>query len=157
MTTDREKFLQAIQSAEEIAASLESLQGEITSYKTASKELDEVRRDLAEFTGKSQLIAEGMNKILKIIQSISGPEILSTQRQISSTLEVKHKELQSDMYSLRKQVSENQTDLKQEHLSIDQQVKDQQAVIDKLKMPITVAAVASVLAVILSLLVLVMR
>lgn len=49
MATDKERLIEAIQSADQFAFSLEALQGEIVSYQTAKKELAKVSQALTVF------------------------------------------------------------------------------------------------------------
>lgn len=72
-----EKFLSAEENAERLVEVLTALQKEISSYQTATMELDQVREGLLQFVRTASQVAEGMNTAVELLRSIGGPEILA--------------------------------------------------------------------------------
>lgn len=77
MEKEAEKFLQAEETAVKLVETLKQLHTEITSYQTATKELDTVRRRLLNLIESTERIASGSHEVIKILKEIGGPEILN--------------------------------------------------------------------------------
>ncbi|MCL4517024.1 MAG: hypothetical protein M1379_15775 [Firmicutes bacterium] len=82
-----ERFLEAEQKAKELVASLKALQKEISSYQTATKELDLVRQGLLDLVQSTGQAAEGTSEAIRVLRSIGGPEILSHLEKLSQKTE----------------------------------------------------------------------
>lgn len=76
MENDAEKFLKAEETAEDIIETLKHLHNEATSYQTATKELDTVRKRLINLIESTETAVSGSHEVIKILKEIGGPEIL---------------------------------------------------------------------------------
>ena len=86
MSTINDNFLQAEESAQKLLAALSSLRNEAVSYKTSTKELEVVRRDLLNFVDSSRTIAKDTHDVVVLLKNIGGPEILSSINSFQSKL-----------------------------------------------------------------------
>jgi len=77
MEKEAEKFLDAEKTAVELVETLKQLHNEATSYQTATKELEIVRRRLLNLIESTEKVARGSYEVIKILKEIGGPEILS--------------------------------------------------------------------------------
>ncbi len=77
MEKEAEKFLQAEETAVKLVETLKQLHTEITSYKTATKELDAVRQRLIGLIESTEGVVIGSHEIIKILKEIGGPVILN--------------------------------------------------------------------------------
>lgn len=77
MEKEAEKFLQAEETAVRLVATLKQLHTEATSYQTATKELGAVRQRLLNLIESTERIVNGSHEVIKILEEIGGPEILS--------------------------------------------------------------------------------
>ena len=76
MEKEAEKFLQAEETAVKLVETLKQLHAEATSYQTATKELDTVRKRLLNLIESTERVASGSHEVIKILKEIGGPEIL---------------------------------------------------------------------------------
>lgn len=76
MEKEAEKFLQAEETAVKLVETLKQLHAEATSYQTATKELDTVRKRLLNLIESTERVASGSHEVIKILREIGGPEIL---------------------------------------------------------------------------------
>jgi len=77
MEQEARMFLEAEETAEKIVQNLKQLHNEITSYQTATKELDAVRQRLSGLIESIEKVASGSYEVIKILKEIGGPEILN--------------------------------------------------------------------------------
>ncbi len=76
MEKELEKFLQAEEAAEELLKTLQELNFEIASYKTATSQLKFVEEQLENLVTSLDKSAKESFEIIKTIKNIGGPEIL---------------------------------------------------------------------------------
>ena len=77
MEKEAEKFLQAEETAVKLVETLKQLHTEATSYQSATKELDTVRKRLLNLIESTERVASGSHEVIKILKEIGGPEILN--------------------------------------------------------------------------------
>jgi hypothetical protein len=77
MEKEAEKFLQAEETAAKLVETLKQLHIEATSYQTATKEIDTVRKRLLNLIESTERIASDSHEVIKILKEIGGPEILN--------------------------------------------------------------------------------
>ena len=77
MEKEAEKFLQAEETAVKLVETLKQLHTEATSYQTATKELDIVRKRLLNLIESTERIVSDSYEVIKILKRIGGPEILN--------------------------------------------------------------------------------
>jgi hypothetical protein len=77
MERDVQKFLDAEETAEQLVQTLKQLYTEVTSYQTATKELEVVRQRLVGLIESTEKLANGSHEVVGILMKIGGPEILN--------------------------------------------------------------------------------
>lgn len=87
MSDINEKFLQAEESAQKLLHALSELKNETVSYKTSTKELEVVRRDLIGFVENSRMIVKDTHEVVSLLKRIGGPELHAAIDSISKTLQ----------------------------------------------------------------------
>jgi hypothetical protein len=87
MSQETQKFLQAEQSAQDLLATLSSLQQEAVSYKTGTSELDAVREKLIKLIEAIHLIAVDTHEVVKLVKGIGGPEIIKSINTLNKKIE----------------------------------------------------------------------
>ncbi len=76
MKEEAQEFLKAEEAAGKLVQTLEKLQAEGASYKTASEELNKVRVRIVNLIQSTEELVKGSHKIVGILKKIGGPEIL---------------------------------------------------------------------------------
>ncbi len=76
MEKETQKFLKAEEAAEKLVQTLEKLQAEGVSYRTASEELDKVRDRLVNLIQSTEEVVKASREIVGVSKRIGGPEIL---------------------------------------------------------------------------------
>ncbi|PIU51934.1 hypothetical protein COS91_01875 [Candidatus Desantisbacteria bacterium CG07_land_8_20_14_0_80_39_15] len=84
MEQETRKFLQAEETAEKLVETLKQIHNEATSYQTATRELDDVRKRLLSLIESTEKVVNGSHEIVKILKEIGGPEILSRLTEVEN-------------------------------------------------------------------------
>ena len=82
MENEANNFLQAEETAEKLVHTLQALQSEATSYRTATKELDTVREQLLSLIEATKQVAANSLESIQILKSIGGPQIFNKLEEI---------------------------------------------------------------------------
>ena len=116
MSANNEKFINIIESAEQVLDTLTKLQAEIESYETAGKELNDVKKELLSLVasikkssnGMFQLskdLAEAVEDISNIANSISG-EMSKSEKKILETIKASHEIKYKEIIKLKDCINE---------------------------------------------------
>ena len=76
MVEQAQEFLEAEKAAGKLVQTLEKLQAEGISYRTAAGELDKVRGRLVNLIQSTEEVVKGSHEVVKVLKKIGGPEIL---------------------------------------------------------------------------------
>lgn len=83
MATETDEFLKAEDAVNELLANLERLKGEIGSYESARKSLEDTGDALRQITASLDQAARQANGVFELLQQIGTPEILNEIRRLS--------------------------------------------------------------------------
>jgi hypothetical protein len=72
MSHEREAFLEAEQSAQEILTVLTDLRRETLSYRTSTKELESVRQHLIGLIDSFQAVATDVDEVIRLLKGVGG-------------------------------------------------------------------------------------
>ena len=72
MSHEREAFLEAEQSAQEILTVLTDLRRETLSYRTSAKELESVRQHLIGLIDSFQAVATDVDEVIRLLKGVGG-------------------------------------------------------------------------------------
>jgi len=101
MEKEAEKFLQAEETAVKLVETLKQLHTEATSYQTATKELDTVRKRLLNLIESTERVASGSHEVIKILKEIGGPEILNRLAKLENKSTEEFAKQSKDMEKLK--------------------------------------------------------
>jgi chromosome segregation ATPase len=85
MTSNSDRFLKAVEDAEKIAQTLEQLQTEVSSYKSAGDSLDRVSENLEELFNDAKGTMGEISNLIKVLNEF-GPTFLENQESLDKKL-----------------------------------------------------------------------